>query len=75
MRNQKTLNTIWNTQSIPYKAKVRYQELIEDKYTFYVKSMHKDIKYYEFDYMDIMQNAFLFHTKDCVGNPDLLEIG
>ena len=46
------------------------KELIEDKYTFYVKINGKDIKDYEFDYMDIMQNAFLFHTKDCVGNPD-----
>ncbi|TLD80063.1 hypothetical protein [Helicobacter trogontum] len=43
------------------------KELIEDKYTFYVKINGKDIKDYEFDYMDITQNAFLFHTKDCVG--------
>ena len=43
------------------------KELIEDKYTFYVKINGRDIKDYDFDYMDIMQNAFLFHTKDCVG--------
>ena len=43
------------------------KELIED---FYVKINGKDIKDYYFDYMDIMQNAFNFHTKDCVGNPD-----
>ena len=43
------------------------KELIEDKYTLYVKINGKDIKDYEFDYMDIMQNTFLFHTKDCVG--------
>ena len=42
------------------------KELIEDKYTFYVKINGKDIKDYYFDYMDIMQNAFNFHTKDCV---------
>lgn len=32
----------------------------------YVKINGKDIKDYDFDYMDIMQNTFLFHTKDCV---------
>lgn len=45
------------------------KNLIEDKYTFYVKINGKDIKDYEFDYLDIMQNAFLFHTKDCINNP------
>ena len=52
--------TIQNESEIP-------KELIEDKYTFYVKINGKDIKDYYFDYMDIMQNAFNFHTKDCVG--------
>ncbi len=54
--------TIQNESEIP-------QNLKEDKYTFYVKINGKDIKDYYIDYMDIMQNAFLFHTKDCVGNP------
>ena len=35
------------------------KELIEDKYTFYVKINGKDIKDYYFDYMDIMQNALM----------------
>ena len=43
------------------------QNLMEDKYTFYVKINGKDIKDYYLDYLDIMQNAFEFHTKDCVG--------
>ena len=43
------------------------QNLIRDKYTFYVKINGKDIKDYYLDYLDIMQNAFEFHTKDCVG--------
>lgn len=43
------------------------KELIEDKYTFYIKINGRDIKYYYFDYMDIMQNIFLFHAKNCVG--------
>ena len=42
--------TIQNESEIP-------KELIEDKYTFYVKINGKDIKDYYFDYMDIMQNA------------------
>lgn len=46
------------------------QNLIEDKYTFYVKINGNDIKDYYLDYLDIMQNAFNFHTKDCVGNRD-----
>lgn len=52
--------TIQNESEIP-------KELIEDKYTLYVKINGKDIKDYDFDYTDIMQNTFLFHTKDCVG--------
>lgn len=54
--------TIQNESEIP-------QNLKEDKYTFYVKINGKDIKDYYIDYMDIMQNAFLFHTKDCINNP------
>ena len=54
--------TIQNESEIP-------QNLKEDKYTFYVKINGKDIKDYCIDYMDIMQNAFLFHTKDCINNP------
>ena len=34
------------------------QNLIRDKYTFYVKINGKDIKDYYLDYLDIMQNAF-----------------
>ncbi len=45
------------------------KELLNDKYTFYVKIDGRDIKDYFVTYMDIMQNAFLFYTKDCVGNP------
>ena len=41
----------------------------EFSYLQALKSVGKDIKDYYIDYMDIMQNAFLFHTKDCVGNP------
>ncbi len=56
------IHTIQSENQIP-------KELIEDKYTFYVKINGKDIEDYYFDYLDIMQNAFLLHTKDCIGNP------
>lgn len=50
--------TIQNESEIP-------KHLREDKYTFYVKINGRDIKGYESDYMDIMQDAFRFPTEYC----------
>ena len=43
--------------------------LTENPYTLRIKINGKDIKDYNVDYMDIMQNAFSFYTKDCINNP------